>query len=146
MKLSTVSAGLLGALLVVGAPAMAQTAGQGDTDRSAASQTGPGMGPGAGMGRGPGMGPGAMGDRGWMGPPRGHGPMGPRGMMGGHMGPGLPTLAMIAMDANGDRAVSLEEFQAFHARAFKYVDANNDGKLTEDELRRFMSGDMPASP
>lgn len=59
----------------------------------------------------------------------------------GHMGPGMLTMMMVMMDANADRALSLEEFQAVHARMFKYADADNDGKLTLEELRKFHSGD-----
>ena len=52
-------------------------------------------------------------------------------------GPGMMAMMMILMDENADRAVSLEEFQAAHARIFKYADADNDGKLTTDEMRGF---------
>ena len=68
--------------------------------------------------------------------------MGP-GMMGhGRMGPRMLTIMMAIVDANGDRALSLEEVQAVHARIFKYADADNDGKLTEAELRRFHGGEV----
>lgn len=71
--------------------------------------------------------------------------MGP-GMMMGHsrMGPRMLTIMMAIVDANGDRALSLEEVQTVHARIFKYADADNDGKLTEAELRRFLHGDEAA--
>jgi hypothetical protein len=52
------------------------------------------------------------------------------------------TIMMAIVDANGDHALSLEEVQAVHARIFKYADADNDGKLTEPELRRFHGGDV----
>ena len=79
------------------------------------------------MGHGGGMMAAGMGDH------RGGGP--------GHMGPGMLTMMMAMMDTNADRALSLEEFQAVHARMFKYADADNDGKLTMQELRRFHAGD-----
>ena len=80
------------------------------------------------MDHGGGMMGGGMGDR------RGGGP--------GHMGPGMLTMMMAMMDTNADRALSLEEFQAVHGRMFKYADADNDGKLTIQELRKFHIGDV----
>ena len=41
-----------------------------------------------------------------------------------------------------DHALSLEELQAVHGRMFKYADADNDGKLTIQELRNFHAGDL----
>lgn len=38
------------------------------------------------------------------------------------------------MDKDGDGAVSLKEFNAFHAERFKEMDANKDGKVAADEL------------
>jgi Ca2+-binding EF-hand superfamily protein len=38
------------------------------------------------------------------------------------------------MDKNNDGAVSLKEFNAFHAERFKAMDTNNDGKVTAEEL------------
>ncbi len=38
------------------------------------------------------------------------------------------------MDKNGDDAVSLKEFNAFHAERFKEMDANKDGKVTSEEM------------
>lgn len=82
-----------------------------------------------------GMGHGMMGHR-----MMGHRMMGP-GMMGhGRTGPGMLTIMMAIVDTNTDRALSLEEVQAAHARIFKYADADSDGKLTEAELRRFFHG------
>ena len=59
----------------------------------------------------------------------------------GHMGPGMLTMMMVMMDTNADRALSMEEFQAVHERMFKYADADGDGKLTIEELRKFHSGE-----
>lgn len=39
-----------------------------------------------------------------------------------------------ALDTDKSGDVSLEEFQAKHAEQFKTMDANNDGKLTKDEI------------
>lgn len=64
-----------------------------------------------------------------------------RGAGFGPMGPGMLTWMMIMMDTNADRSLSLEEFQAVHARMFKYADADGDGKLTMEELRKFHFGD-----
>lgn len=48
------------------------------------------------------------------------------------------ALASEAMDADGDGAVSAEEFAAAHPEAaagtFEQVDTNADGALTEDEI------------
>ena len=44
------------------------------------------------------------------------------------------------MDADGDGAVSLQEFQAAHERIFKGMDANKDGRLTQEEIRRLHTG------
>lgn len=38
------------------------------------------------------------------------------------------------MDKDGDGAVSLKEFNAFHEERFKAMDTNKDGKVTNDEL------------
>ncbi len=39
------------------------------------------------------------------------------------------------MDANGDGSVSKAEFNAFHAKRFKGMDADKNGKVTLDELK-----------
>ena len=77
----------------------------------------------------------------------GRGAMG-RGMMdrGGMMGPGSMGRGMMMrmmfslMDADGDGAVSLQEFQAAHERIFKAMDTDKDGTLTPEEIRDFMRG------
>ncbi|MBX4864620.1 EF-hand domain-containing protein [Rhizobium bangladeshense] len=66
----------------------------------------------------------------------------PSGMMGG-----MPMMSMrghmmkimfAVADADGDGALSFEEVTAIHKRIFDSVDANNDGKVTTDELQAFM--------
>lgn len=48
------------------------------------------------------------------------------------------ALASEAMDADGDGAVSAEEFATAHPEAsegtFEQIDSNADGALTEDEI------------
>ena len=78
------------------------------------------------------------------------GMMGP-GMMGQGMGPGMmdhpPTMArrryavkvMFAIaDADGDETLSFEEVTVIHKRIFDSVDADNDGRVTADEIQAFM--------
>ena len=66
----------------------------------------------------------------------GHGMMRP-GMMrhGMHM-----RVMMILMDTDGDGALSLEEVQAAHAKIFKVIDADKDGKVTPTEAEMFFRG------
>jgi hypothetical protein len=54
-------------------------------------------------------------------------------------------LILILMDADGDGAVSLEEFQEAHARIFKGIDADKDGKVTPTEMQMFFSGGLPTA-
>jgi len=42
------------------------------------------------------------------------------------------------MDADGDGAISLAEFQVAHERIYKAIDSNKDGKLTLKEMQAFM--------
>jgi hypothetical protein len=65
-----------------------------------------------------------------------------RGMMGHGM---FKRMIFALMDTDGDGTLSLEEFQAAHAKIFKAMDANNDGKLTSAEIEMFMRGGSPAS-
>jgi len=71
---------------------------------------------------------------------------GGHGMMGhGMMGRGMYRIMFALMDTDGDGTISLEEFQAAHAKIFKAMDANKDGKLTLEEIEMFMRGGSPAS-
>jgi hypothetical protein len=45
------------------------------------------------------------------------------------------------MDTDGDGALSLEEMQAVHARVFTAMDANDDGRVTPEEMEGFMHGE-----
>jgi hypothetical protein len=69
---------------------------------------------------------------------------GQRGMMEGmRMGPmrGHMMKIMFAVaDVDGDGALSFEEVTTIHKRIFDTVDANNDGKVTPDEMQSFMQG------
>jgi hypothetical protein len=70
-----------------------------------------------------------------------HGMMG-RAMMGHGM---CMRVMFVLMDTDGDGALSLEEFQTAHAKIFKVIDANKDGKVTPEEMELFMSGGSPTS-
>ncbi|WP_376766641.1 EF-hand domain-containing protein [Rhizobium leguminosarum] len=56
------------------------------------------------------------------------------GPMRGHM---MKIMFVIA-DTDGDGAISFEELTAIHKRVFDAIDANNDGKVTPEEMQAFM--------
>ena len=89
---------------------------------------------------------GMMGQRGMPG----GGMMGRHGMMGeGAMegcSPVMLRMMFALIDGDGDGTISLQEFQAAHERIFKAMDANKDGKLTEDEIEAFMHGTGRSAP
>ena len=64
-----------------------------------------------------------------------------RGMMGHGM---FKRMIFALMDTDGDGTISLEEFQTAHAKIFKAMDTNKDGKLTPAEIEAFMTGGSPA--
>ena len=43
-------------------------------------------------------------------------------------------------DTDGDGSLSFDEVTAIHKRIFNAVDANKDGKVTPEELRKFFAG------
>ena len=47
---------------------------------------------------------------------------------------------MKKMDADGDGAISKEEFMNFKEKRFSEKDANGDGVLTEDEMKKHKEG------
>jgi Ca2+-binding EF-hand superfamily protein len=76
----------------------------------------------------------------------GSGMMGQRGPGMGMMGRGGMMRAMFAiMDADGDGALSREEFQEAHGRIFNHMDADGEGQVTPEEMQAFMGGSaMPS--
>ncbi|PDS45289.1 hypothetical protein CO662_25350 [Rhizobium anhuiense] len=74
------------------------------------------------------------------------------GMMGRNMTPGMyermrmmgpmrghmMKIMFAITDSDGDGGVSFEELTAIHKRVFDAVDANNDGKVTPEEMQAFM--------
>lgn len=85
-----------------------------------------------------------MGGRG--GPDDARGPEGHSGeghRMGAGMGNRMGGMKMLGqMDANGDRAITRDEFLAGALKRFDAADANRDGKLTPEERRAAMQAGM----
>jgi hypothetical protein len=65
-------------------------------------------------------------------------------MSGGMMSSGMRRMMFILMDADGDGAVSLQEFQSAHERIFRAMDGDKDGKLSMQEIQTFMRGERTA--
>jgi Ca2+-binding EF-hand superfamily protein len=88
----------------------------------------------------PQQGQGMMGQRGprseMMGSGTGRGMMGHRGMM---------RIMFAVIDADGDGALSLAEVQEAHARIFNNVDADDNGRVTPEEIQAFFRGTPPAA-
>ena len=77
----------------------------------------------------------------------GQGMMGQRGSPMGMMGHGGMMRVMFAIiDADGDGALSREEFDEAHGRIFSHMDADGDGRLTPEEMQGFMHGTATPSP
>lgn len=72
---------------------------------------------------------------------------GPRMMRhGGMMGhDGMMRIMFAIMDADGDGALTLSEVQDTHARIYKHIDADKNGKVTPQEMQEFFRGPGPAS-
>jgi hypothetical protein len=69
------------------------------------------------------------------------GGMGPDGHMGGPMGMG-PHMDFAEIDANGDGKITQDELDAMKAKHFAEADANSDGKVTADEIQTQMAARM----
>jgi EF hand domain-containing protein len=72
---------------------------------------------------------------------------GDHGVMGRRMmGRGMSMRIIFAlMDTDGDGTLSVEEFQTAHAKIFKVIDVNKDGKVTPEEMEMFFRGGSPTS-
>ena len=58
--------------------------------------------------------------------------------------PGMMRMMLVLMDADGDGAISLAEFQAVQERLFKAIDINKDGRVTVEEIEQFIGRGRPA--
>jgi hypothetical protein len=58
----------------------------------------------------------------------------------------MMRMMFALMDADGDGAISLQEFQAAHERLFKAMDGNKDGRLSLEEMQNFLHGAPPSGP
>ncbi|MBY4607076.1 hypothetical protein K6M90_05280 [Rhizobium sp. 9T] len=56
------------------------------------------------------------------------------GPMRGHM----MKIMFVVADTDGDGAISFQELTAIHKRVFEAVDANDDRKVTPEEMQAFM--------
>ena len=66
--------------------------------------------------------------------------MGGGGMRAGMMHGVRMRMVFAIVDADGDGALSLTEVQDFHARIFRAVDENDDGKVEMEEIEAFLHG------
>jgi hypothetical protein len=89
------------------------------------------MGPGMMSGM---MGSGMMG-HGMMGGMEQPGMIGPGTRMHGHM----MRIMLAITDADGDGAISFEEATEIHRRIFQAIDADEDGKVTVEEISGFIA-------
>ncbi len=64
------------------------------------------------------------------------GPMGEKGPMGDHKAM-RPNFLFKTMDKDGDGKVTKAEHDVFVAERFKETDTNNDGAITEDEMKAY---------
>lgn len=71
-----------------------------------------------------------------------HGGLGHRGMGAAMMGHAMNEHGMMAMDANGDRTITRDEFIGGALKRFDEADVNRDGKMTKDERRAAMRAHM----